>query len=485
MIQPVRIGIATRLPSTYIAVWDKGAVFVDGKPVFLLSPGSAYQIANACITEVSTGKRFALPLNKRAQVCAGNYIIWAVNRWYRGALELITFPHATTIINILDLDEYLRGVVPAEMPASWHFEALKAQSIAARSYAWAHIGKGSKWRQQGYDLVPDTRDQVYKGLAAEAKSTSAAIAATQAIILKDADRVKPGFFRAWVGDAFENLNIRQSVIPSPTLEKLTGVPKILGVTVKQWDQNGNANSIEVIGAKKTRAVYGVALAHMLNFPSAGILDVKQIGSNWIFTYRGPGNGARGLSQHGADMLAANGWNCEQILRQYYQDPDGKLRFDLLDNYKSFYQMMPASRTFSRDTQNDQANWTDRDTAERTVKATVTDTHNKTVPKESAEDNSSDKDDTSNQGNSSSKEGISNKADSSDKAIIDKTDNFIGKGDLKNETNLNGRDDPRSWIDSAIKDDLNIKEKTSITDDRDNTGNLVEKAAGKCKDKTED
>jgi stage II sporulation protein D len=347
MIQPVRIGIATRLAVAYIAVWDKGAVFIDNKPIFLLSPGLAYRISNATITEISSGRKCALPLNKRAQVCASNYIIWAANRWWRGSLELVTFPRSVNLINVLDLDEYLRGVVPSEMPSSWHAEALKAQAVAARSYAWAHLGinSGSKWwRQEGYDLVPDTRDQVYKGLAAEAKSTDMAIFQTPGVVLKDANRVKSGFYRAWVGDAFENLNIRMSTVPSSTLEKITGVPKILGVTVKRWEQ-GNATSIEAIGAKKSREVDGVALARMLNFSTAGILDVKQAGSNWIFTYRGPGNGARGLSQHGADMLAANGWNYEQILRQYYQDPDGQLRLDQLDIYKSFYyQAMSGYRT---------------------------------------------------------------------------------------------------------------------------------------------
>jgi stage II sporulation protein D len=230
------------------------------------------------------------------------------------------------------------------MPSSWHLEALKAQAVAARSYAWAHIGpERSKWcRAEGFDLVPDTRDQVYKGLAAEAKSTDFAIAMTIGIVLKDANRVKSGFYRAWVGDAFENLNIRMSSIPNSTMEKLTGVPKILGVTVKRWE-NGNATSIEVIGPKKSREVDGIVLARMLNFSTAGILDVKPAGNAWVFTYRGPGNGARGLSQHGADMLAANGWNWEQILRQYYQDPDGKLRIDYLDSYKPFIQPMSASR----------------------------------------------------------------------------------------------------------------------------------------------
>jgi peptidoglycan hydrolase-like amidase len=85
-----------------------------------------------------------------------------------------------------------------------------------------------------------------------------------------------------------------------------------------------------MGIKKTRNVSGLALARTLGFETAGILDVAKEGPNWKFTYRGPGNGSRGLSQHGADMLARGGWNFEQILRQYYQDPDGRLRLDYID-----------------------------------------------------------------------------------------------------------------------------------------------------------
>ena len=118
------------------------------------------------------------------------------------------------------------------------------------------------------------------------------------------------------------------------MERLTGVTGILGVTVRAWDANANAHDIQILGKKKTTDVSGVALAKRLGLATAGILDVKEEGSNWIFTYRGPGNGARGLSQHGANMLAQRGWKFHQILQQYYQDPDGRLRLDLMDNYRT-------------------------------------------------------------------------------------------------------------------------------------------------------
>jgi len=295
------------------------------------------------MTELATGKTIELPRGQRTQVAAPDYRVWANNRWWEGSLEIIPIGGTVTVVNLLDLENYLKGVVPSEMPASWHLEALKAQAVAARSYAFAHLGDSSKWyRTEGYDLVPDVRDQAYKGLAAESRSTDLAVFLTRGIILKDAGKVKAGFYRATVGDnPFENLNIRKSVVPSSLLEKITGVQHIVGVTVKQWDADANARSIQVMGAKKTREVYGVALAKMLNFSTAGILDVHQDGNNWVFTYRGPGNGARGLSQHGANMLAQNGWRWEQILHQYYHDPNSQFKLDYMDYYHPM--VAPAPR----------------------------------------------------------------------------------------------------------------------------------------------
>ncbi|HEY9715636.1 MAG TPA: SpoIID/LytB domain-containing protein, partial [Chroococcales cyanobacterium] len=264
MIYPVRIGIGNHIGSARVAVWKPGAVFIDSTPVFALRPQLVYLIQNGRITEYATGRSCELPRDKRTRISSEDYQIWCNNRWWRGTLEIIHFPSSLTVINLLDLENYLMGVVPSEMPSSWHLEALKAQAVAARSYAYAHLGAGSKWlKTQGYDLVPDVRDQAYKGRAAEARSTDIAIMQTCGIILKDSGRVKPGFYRAWVGDSDENLNIRKKLVPSSTLEKLTGVSKIVGVTVQQWDANANARSISVMGQKGAREVYGVELAKRL------------------------------------------------------------------------------------------------------------------------------------------------------------------------------------------------------------------------------
>ena len=142
MVNPVRIGIACRSQSARFAIWAPGFVFLNAQPVFELKPGLPYSIAGGRITELGTGRSFQIPGDQRVHVTAEDYRVWANNRWYRGSLELINLMGRVTVINLLDLEDYLLGVVPSEMPASWHPEALKAQAVAARSYAWAHLGPG-------------------------------------------------------------------------------------------------------------------------------------------------------------------------------------------------------------------------------------------------------------------------------------------------------------------------------------------------------
>ena len=100
---------------------------------------------------------------------------------YRGKVEL--FPNAQgrlTVVNTLDLETYLRGVVPKEMGA-WEFpslEALKAQAVAARTYAVANLGKHAK---DGFDMTDTVADQVYGGRDAEQSLTDRAVKETEGL----------------------------------------------------------------------------------------------------------------------------------------------------------------------------------------------------------------------------------------------------------------------------------------------------------------
>src|SRR3954447_4478053 len=97
---------------------------------------------------------------------------------YRGKIRVLGDGKTLQVVDVLGLEAYLKGVVPAEMPSAWLPEALKAQAVAARSYALANLTKGGE-----YDLFADTRSQVYGGLDAEVTATSDAVDATKGEIV--------------------------------------------------------------------------------------------------------------------------------------------------------------------------------------------------------------------------------------------------------------------------------------------------------------
>ncbi|MFY9555259.1 MAG: SpoIID/LytB domain-containing protein [Blastocatellia bacterium] len=102
---------------------------------------------------------------------------------YRGEIHLVLNPRSRiNVVNVLPLEQYLRGVVPMELSPSVYpeIEALKAQAIAARSYALARVGQH---REEGFDLVDDTRAQVYGGLSSERALTNRAIEETRGIVV--------------------------------------------------------------------------------------------------------------------------------------------------------------------------------------------------------------------------------------------------------------------------------------------------------------
>ena len=101
-----------------------------------------------------------------------------LDRPYRGQIEVAVTGQKLSAINVVGLEQYLQGVVPQEMPSAWPDEALKAQAVAARSYALSHRLSGMT-----FDLYADVRSQVYGGIAGENDRTTAAVQATKGEVL--------------------------------------------------------------------------------------------------------------------------------------------------------------------------------------------------------------------------------------------------------------------------------------------------------------
>lgn len=110
-------------------------------------------------------------------------------RTYRGSFELSSFNDKLAVINDLPVDHYLYSVVGAEMPASWHAEALKAQAVAARSYV--------RFQGMGFQIahvVDSTLSQVYEGTSRETASTIQAVDATSGEVVKYQGKVIEALF---------------------------------------------------------------------------------------------------------------------------------------------------------------------------------------------------------------------------------------------------------------------------------------------------
>ena len=137
---------------------------------------------------------------------------------YRGALEFR--PNGSGgvyTVNVVGLDDYVQGVIAAEMPSSWSPQALDAQAVAARTYAITTDVAGGF-----YNLYPDTRSQMYRGVAAETASTDAAVAATSGQIVTYDGAPAVTYFFASSGGYTENV---QDAWPGATADPwLSGVP---------------------------------------------------------------------------------------------------------------------------------------------------------------------------------------------------------------------------------------------------------------------
>src|SRR5829696_4198017 len=136
---------------------------------------------------------------------------------YRGAM--VFTPGAFSgvdAVNNVALDQYLQGVVPDESPPSWPLEALKAQAVAARTYAVATMKPGAT-----FDLYPDTRSQVYGGVAAEVASTNQAVAETRGEVVTYGGQPVVTFFFSTSGGRTEDVeNTPLGTEPKPWLKSV-------------------------------------------------------------------------------------------------------------------------------------------------------------------------------------------------------------------------------------------------------------------------
>lgn len=128
--------------------------------------------------------------------------VWIGDSWYRGETRLINDDSDLTVVNQVDLKDYLYSVVGSEMVASWPLEALKAQAVAARSYA---LYQQNRSTSRYYDLKSTTASQVYEGISSETRRTHKAVNQTRKQILTYQGNVILAAFHASSGGYTEDV----------------------------------------------------------------------------------------------------------------------------------------------------------------------------------------------------------------------------------------------------------------------------------------
>ena len=263
----IKIGLLTQVDQAGIGTDINGRMISvhSNKTVMTTEALKGYVLVpyNNQIAVKSSGKYFPLGTDSLVLRPDKEGFVSTKGKWYRGKLAVKIQNGKLTVINDIDLEDYLRGVVPSEMPPSWEFEALKAQAIAARSYALANLGKQAKY---GYDLKDNTEDQAYGGASAETNRTNKAVEDTLGLVLTYDMKIISAYYSASAG-GMTNTNAWGSNLPYLH-------------SVFSFDENVKKNG------------HGV-----------------------------------GMSQHGANNLAKQGYNAYQILQYFYQN----VKFAKLNN----------------------------------------------------------------------------------------------------------------------------------------------------------
>lgn len=256
----IKIGLVNRANKVYIGTSTPGQIINSKNNRFLytLSAMKAYEFRaykNSIAIKIS-GDYFDLKTSYAVIKPASNGFISVKGKWYRGFFIIYNQKGALTVVNNIGIEDYIRGVVPSEMPSSWCYEAHKAQAIAARSYALANLGKRS---HLGYDLKDTPEDQAYGGASVEATRTNKAVDETKGIVLIYNLKIIPAYYSSSAGGQTS----ASSDVWTRNLPYLKSVPS--------FDDNVRKNG------------HGV-----------------------------------GMSQHGANNLAKNGYNSYQILQYFYK-----------------------------------------------------------------------------------------------------------------------------------------------------------------------
>ena len=263
-----------------------------------------------------------------------------------GALHIFVRAGRLLVVNEVDLEEYVKGVVPGEMNAAWHAEALKAQAVAARTYAlYQRIAN----LDRPYDLVAGTQDQVYRGREGVDDRVAGAVDETRGLIVTYQNAPILAAFSSTAAGPTEDAMMVWSKdlpylkgvecpfdenspyyqwraeIPVPFLEqslRKQGMPvgTIATLTPYLYSRSGRVDKIRILHSEGELILRGQDFRKAVGYSVvlSTQFEVERFGRLLVLAGRGSGHGV-GLCQWGTKELAEHGYRFDTILRYYFPD----------------------------------------------------------------------------------------------------------------------------------------------------------------------
>ena len=208
-----------------------------GNLVMTDAEGRLANLTDSAKISVSNGNAVIGGLSFRMPVrITGTGFLKFNGRTYRGAFVIT---QRGGLLNALDLEQYVCGVLPAEVGASWPMEALRAQAICARTYV---LKQSMNRAEKGYDVVDTDADQVYKGQTVETEKTNQAVASTAGLILIYGKELAQTYFHSDSGGHTADI----SDVWGQSIPYLQGVPEIVNYKspVSTWSAKFSASKIQ-------------------------------------------------------------------------------------------------------------------------------------------------------------------------------------------------------------------------------------------------
>lgn len=206
LLERLRVLVADGLPD--VTLTNVVTVFDGAGKRYPLPKGTATVGSDLKLPVGKDGKQVALTGPVTFRAAKGAFLTYR-GKGFRGDLRVGAVGERLQLVNIVGLEAYLLGVVPGEMPKDWPLDALKAQAVAARTYAVGNLVEG-----RPFDLYSDSRSQVYYGVASEASGPSQAVRETRGQILTyDGSPAQTFYFSSSGGRTISALDAFGSDLP--------------------------------------------------------------------------------------------------------------------------------------------------------------------------------------------------------------------------------------------------------------------------------